>query len=98
MDLIQTKNKLIDQSKHAERLMKFENAQFINIQMKKGEVLSEHHAKETVIIIVRKGRVEFNAGSKKEIVTTENVLQIEPSEKHDVLALEDTDFIIVKIN
>lgn len=98
MELIQTKDVLTDQSKHAERFLKFDNAQFVNVQMKKDEVLSEHHAKEMVVIIVRKGSVEFNLEGKKVIVTTENVLQMEPNEVHDVLALEDTDFIIIKIN
>lgn len=96
MELIQTNDMLADQSKHAERFLKLDHTQFINVQMRKDEVLSEHHSKETVIIIVRKGRVEFNFEGKKTIVTTENVLKMEPNEIHDVLALEDTDFIIVK--
>ena len=98
MKLIPTENELKDQSKHAERFLKLENAQFINVQMKKGEVLHEHHAKETVVIIVRKGSVEFNLEGKKVTVTPENILQMEPLETHDVIALEDSDFILIKVN
>src|SRR5690625_7701833 len=77
--------------------MKFENAQFINVQMKEDEVLSEHYTRETAIIIVRKGRVKFNFGGDTDIVTNENIFSMEPSEVHDVLALEDTDFMIIKV-
>ena len=97
MELIQTNNVLANQSKHAERFIKLANTQFINVQMRKDEVLSEHHSKEAVIIIVRKGSVAFNFEGEKTIVTTENVLKIEPNEIHEVLALEDTDFIIIKV-
>lgn len=97
MELIQTENFLIDKDKHAKRIMKFENAQFINVQMKKDEVLSEHYTRERAIIIVRKGRVKFNFGEDTVIVTNENIFSMEPSEVHDVLALEDTDFMIIKV-
>ncbi|HLQ82751.1 MAG TPA: hypothetical protein VK121_02745 [Pseudogracilibacillus sp.] len=98
MKLIETKNELHNQSKHAKRFLKLDNAQFVNIQMKKDELLSEHHAKEAVIIVVRKGKIELNIEGEKVIVTTENVLHMDPLEKHDVLAIEDSDFILVKVN
>src|SRR5699024_9608264 len=98
MKLIETKNELHNQSKHAKRFLKLDNAQFVNIQMKKDELLSEHHAKEAVIIVVRKGKIELNIEGEKVIVTTENVLHMDQLEKHAVIAIDASDFMLVTVN
>lgn len=83
--------------KFAKRLLHEEKFDLIHMHLKQGEQLSEHHAKEEVLVIIRMGKVEFNFEGKKVTLTNEDILHMECNEKHSVFAIEETDLILLKV-
>lgn len=83
--------------KHVKKVYEFLQTSIVNIQMKAGEKISQHEAKEFVIVIVRKGKLAFHVSGETIELTNENILQMEPFESHSLEAMEDTDFILIKI-
>lgn len=96
MKLVETLRELKAQNKHAERKLNEEKYDVIQIQMEKGEEITEHHAREETLIIVRSGKVEFDLESEKVVLTNEQLLQMDPYEKHSLKAIEKTDLILLK--
>src|SRR5699024_8092198 len=84
--------------KHAQRIFNEEKFDLIHMHLKQGEQLSKHHAKTDVVVIVRTGIVEFDFSGKKVTLTNEDILHMDAYEDHSVLAIEETDLILVKIN
>ncbi|SFM76323.1 cupin domain-containing protein [Psychrobacillus psychrodurans] len=60
--------------------------------------MEEHHANANVLIVVRKGKVQFTVDGAEHTVTTGNILQMKPLEKHALKALEDSDIVVTKIS
>lgn len=96
MKIIDTLQELKGRTKHAERKMVEDKYDVIQLQMEKDEEITEHHAREETLIIVRNGKVEFDVEGKKVVLTNENLLQMEPYEKHSLKAIEKTDLILLK--
>ncbi|HLQ83242.1 MAG TPA: cupin domain-containing protein [Pseudogracilibacillus sp.] len=82
--------------RYANRVMKKDKFDVVHIHLKKGEEMGSHHAKEETLIIVRNGRVEFTVEGKTVELTNESILQMDPYEKHDLKAIEETDLFLLK--
>ncbi|QUW23177.1 hypothetical protein JSQ81_06335 [Sporosarcina sp. Marseille-Q4063] len=97
MDLISTPYKLGEKAKHIAKLQTLENATIINIQLKKGETIAEHDSSKDVVIVVRRGSVIFDVEGTETVVEQDNILYMQPFEKHSLLAKEDTDLLVFQI-
>lgn len=97
MNLITSSHDINDSRKHAVRLLKEEKFDCIHMHLKQGEKVSTHHAKTNVLIIVRTGLVEFDVEGEVITMTNEDILYLDPFEKHSLHALEESDLILVKI-
>lgn len=98
MKVITTSHDIGDQQKYALRILKEDNFDAIHMHLKKGEHITTHHAKTHVIIIVRSGKVEFTIEGETVVLTNEDVLHMDPFEKHSLTAIEETDFMLIKVN
>src|SRR5690625_7288255 len=74
MKRVDTKHDIGGKTKHAERVLSEDKYDIIQIHMKKGEVITSHHAKEETLIIVRTGKVYFIV--EKETMTLTNEQKI----------------------
>lgn len=97
MEIIETPYLLEEKSKHINKLLKLENVFIANIQLKKGEIVAEHDSKKEVIIAVRRGAVSFDVEGKEVVVTQNNLLHMAPLERHSLLAVEDTDLLVIQV-
>src|SRR5690625_5298406 len=98
METIQTNHQLVTNNKHIEKILQFQEGHVINIQLKAGEGIPEHHAKEHVLIVVRKGKVVFLVEGKRVELTNNDLLSMDPLESHQLEAVEDVDLLVIKIN
>lgn len=98
MEVFETIDQLNETSKYVKKLLQFEGNQVVNIQLKAGETIPRHHAKENVLIVVRKGKVVFKVGVEKVELTNHQLLYMEPFEDHDLEAVEDVDLLVIKIS
>lgn len=98
MKIIESGNQLEGKNKHIEKALQFEGVQVINIQLKAGEKIPEHHAKENVLIVVRKGKVIFFVEQEKVELINNKLLYMEPYENHRLEAVEDVDLLVIKLN
>ena len=69
----------------------------MNIQLRIGEEIKEHNADAHVLIVIRQGKVIFTVEGVEQVVTTNNVLHMNPLEKHALKAVEDSDIVVIKI-
>jgi len=97
MKLIAGLDNLDEKTKHAERVLSQPSYDVIQIHLEKDEVISTHHAKEETLIIVRTGKVRFVVEEETVVLTNEEILQMDPYEKHCLEAIEETDLILLKI-
>ncbi len=97
MKLIATPNVLEEKNKHVQKTLKFEQTSVVNIQLQTGEKIAEHDSAVDVLIIVRSGKVSFEVEGQTVIVTPENILHLEPKEKHSLIATEPSDLLVLQI-
>src|SRR5699024_772409 len=97
MKRVDTKHDIGGKTKHAERVLSEDKYDIIQIHMKKGEVITSHHAKEETLFIVRTGTVNFIVEKETMTLTNEQILQMDPYEKHSLEALEESNLILLKI-
>lgn len=97
MQLIQTPSKLGMKTKHIAKLLELEHVRTVNIQMKKDEEIAEHESSKDVVIVVRDGAVLFTVEGVETRVTKDNVLYMQPKEKHSLKAMEDSDLLVFQI-
>ncbi|MDE4085477.1 AraC family ligand binding domain-containing protein [Planococcus maritimus] len=97
METKETLNVLEEKAKKTAAVLQVANAKVINIQLRKGEAIPEHNADAEVVIVVRKGRVQFTADGHTVEATPENVLHLAPMENHKLLAQEDSDLLVFQI-
>lgn len=98
MNLVETPYVLDDTEKKITNVLKAEDFDLMNIQLRAGEKVKEHHANANVLIVVRKGKVQFTVDGAEHTVTTGNILHMKPLEKHALKALEDSDIVVTKIS
>ncbi|MFS0574550.1 hypothetical protein AB1K83_02890 [Sporosarcina sp. 179-K 3D1 HS] len=97
MELIPTPLKWVEKAKHVEKVVALPNAAIMNIQLKAGEEVAEHHSNREVIIVVRKGIVRFEVEGNEVFVSPENLLHMAPFEKHSLRAIEDADLLVIQV-
>ncbi|BAQ12041.1 hypothetical protein OXB_3572 [Bacillus sp. OxB-1] len=97
MEVIPTPSKLIEKAKHLEKVVSLPQAAIMNIQLKAGEEVAEHHSERDVIIVVRKGIVRFEVEGNEVFVSPENLLHMAPFEKHSLRAIEDADILVFQV-
>lgn len=97
MNLIETPYLLEEKVKSISKVLQFDRHQMMNIQLRVGEQIQEHYAKEYVLIVVRKGKVAFMVDGIEQIVTANNILYMDPLENHALTAIEDSDILVIKI-
>lgn len=98
MEKKETPYVLDGKAKESAAVLQTANAKVINIQLRKGEAIPEHNADAEVVIVVRKGRVQFTSDGKTVEATAENILHLAPMENHRLLAAEDSDLMVFQIN
>lgn len=98
MNLIGTPYVLDEKEKQITTVIKEEDFDIMNIQLRAGEEVKEHHADANVLIVVRKGKVQFTVEGVEHTVTTGTILHMKPLEKHALKALEDSDIVVTKIS
>lgn len=97
METKETPNVLEEKAKKSAAVLQTANAKVMNIQLRKGEAIPEHHADAEVVIVVRKGRVQFTSEGKTVEATPENLLHLDPMENHQLLATENSDLLVFQI-
>lgn len=97
MKIIDTPYQFKEKSKHIEKLLTLDNVLIVNIQLKTGETVPEHDSKREVVIVVRKGAVSFDVEGTEVVVTQNNMLHMSPLERHSLLAIEDTDLLVIQV-
>ncbi|MED3660602.1 cupin domain-containing protein [Ureibacillus terrenus] len=97
MKVISTPYVLEEKNKQVGKVLDIEKAQVMNIQLKSGESIPSHFADGDVLIIVRRGTVEFTVEEETVELTNETFLHMEPKEKHSLIAKHDADIIVVKM-
>lgn len=97
MRVVTSSRNIGNDKKFAKRLFNEEKFDLIHMHLMQGEQLSEHYAKEGLLVIVRTGKVEFDFAGEKVTLTNEDVLHMEPNERHSVLAVEETDLVLIKV-
>lgn len=97
MKLIESPYLLDEKQKHVGKLATLENATIVNIQLATGEEVAEHDTPKEVMIVVRKGAVRFTVEGQEVVVSPENVLHLNPLEKHSLVAIEPTDLLVFQI-
>ena len=96
MKHIQTPYDIGDKQKFANRKLSQSKYDVVHIHLKKAEEIKTHHAKEETLIVVRSGKIRMKIEAKTVELTNEDILQMEPYEKHDLYALEETDLLLIK--
>lgn len=98
MKQVTTSHDIGEKRKHALRVLNETKYDVVHIHLKQGEEITTHHAKVETLIIVRAGKVRFNVEGEDVILTKEEILQMDPYEKHSLHALDETDLLLLKIN
>ncbi|MGN7479766.1 cupin domain-containing protein [Solibacillus silvestris] len=97
MEKIHIENLPTEQKKKVGKVYSQKNMDILSIQLQTGEQIPEHNAKQTVVIIVRSGEVEFVVEGQSQRLTAEDILIIDPLEKHSLQAMTDVDLIVMKV-
>lgn len=97
MELIDTPNLLEEKNKHIHKAINFGKTKVVNMQLQTGEKIAEHDSAADVVIIVRSGKVSFNVEGQTVEVSPDNILHMDPKEKHSLTALEPSDILVLQI-
>ncbi|URN94731.1 MAG: cupin domain-containing protein [Candidatus Pristimantibacillus lignocellulolyticus] len=97
MKIINLESRLQHQEKFINPLTNFEKTKMVQIQLKKGIGIPEHHVDADVLIIVKKGKVEFEVAGERVELSPSSILYMEPKEQHSLLALEDVELLLLRI-
>lgn len=97
MTIISIQAMLEEKTKHIDKLGSMAGADILNIQLRAGEKIPEHHADNEVLIIVQFGEARFIVEGVEEILTPDTILALKPSEKHSLEAITDVRVIVIKL-
>lgn len=97
MELIETPYALEEKNKHVQKALSFGKTKVVNMQLQAGEKIAEHDSAADVIIIVRSGKVSFNVEGQTVEVLPDNILHMDPKEKHSLTAIEASDILVLQI-
>jgi len=96
MEYIDTWHDVDQKTRYANRVMKRDKFDVVHMHMHKDEEVKSHYAKEETLIVVRSGKVRFTVEGRAVELTNDDILQMDPYEKHDMKAIEKTDFLLLK--
>ncbi|MDQ0427984.1 quercetin dioxygenase-like cupin family protein [Planomicrobium stackebrandtii] len=97
MELIETPYLLGEKNKHIQKALNFNKTQVVNMQLQKGEKIAEHDSMADVLIIVRSGKVSFVVEGQTVEAAPDNILHMNPKEKHSLTAIEPSDLLVLQI-
>jgi quercetin dioxygenase-like cupin family protein len=97
MELINTPYYLNEEHKHTSKVLNFEKVNIVNMQLQLGETVAEHDVDADVLIIVKTGKVAFMVAGEEVEVSPQNVLHMNPGERHSLRAMEVSDFLVLQI-
>ncbi len=86
-----------EKPKVVKKLLSFNKNQIIQIQLQSGEEISDHQAGSDALIIVKKGQVKFSVEGREVVLTKNDLLYMEPEEVHSLIAIDDTEILLIKI-
>ncbi len=96
MQKVHVEDHLQEQESKIGRIFTHDKMDIMNIQLRAGGQVPEHNAKEVVTIIVRKGEVKFTVEGTEHLLTTDDILVMEPFEMHSLQAITDIDILVLK--
>lgn len=97
MELINTPYYLNEKHKYINKVLNFGKVNVVNMQLQLGEEVAEHDVDADVLIIVKTGKVAFTVEGEEVEVSPQNVLHMNPGERHSLKALEVSDFLVLQI-
>ena len=97
MKIFNLESRLQEQEKFIHPITNFEKTKLVQIQLQKGKGIPEHNADSDVLIIVQKGKVAFDVAGERVELTPSSILYMEPKEQHSLLALEDVELLLLRI-
>lgn len=97
MELIETPILLGEKNKHIQKALSFGKTKVINMQLQSGEKIAEHDSIADVLIIVRSGKVSFIVEGETVEAAPDNILHMNPNEKHSLTAIEPSDLLVLQI-
>lgn len=80
--------------RYSQSLVKTPDMRIVLISMQRGAELKEHHVDGPISVQVLKGTVKFAAKERERTLNTGNIIVLGPSIKHEVVALEDSAFLL----
>lgn len=73
-----------------------EEGRAVLISLPSGDSMPDHHVRERATVLVVSGRLEITADDGEAVTgSTGTMVVFEPSERHSVLALEDSRFLLL---
>ncbi|MFJ7951389.1 AraC family ligand binding domain-containing protein [Lysinibacillus sp. NPDC096418] len=96
MELVHIENELNDKAKIIRKVFSHDKMDIVTIQLRADEKIATHDAPNTVVIVVRVGEVIFTVNEMEHTLTSNDVMVIEPFEKHSLSAVSDTEIVLLK--
>lgn len=79
-----------------EHLVDEENLQVTHLQIKRGDQIPSHKSDKSVVVVIYKGRVNFEGENESVTIVPGDIITMKPSEMHALKALEDSDLMVIK--
>lgn len=97
MELYGMADQLDSKKKHVQKLLSFEKTNIVNIQLAAGEGIPAHDVDADVLIVVISGKVEFTVEEEVVEVSPDVMMRMTPKEKHSLMAIKDSNFLVIQI-
>ncbi|WP_341301362.1 AraC family ligand binding domain-containing protein [Lysinibacillus sp. FSL H8-0500] len=97
MTIIQVQAMLEEKAKFIGKLGSIDGADILNIQLRAGEKIPEHHTDNEVLIIVQFGEVRFVIEGVEKLLTPDTILALKPLEDHSLEAITDVCIVVIKL-
>lgn len=97
MKVFQLESYLLDKEKYMAPLTVFEKTKVVQIQLQEGQAIPSHATNADVLIVVQKGKVSFEVAGETVELTPGELLYMEPKEQHGLIALQDVELLLIRI-
>lgn len=97
MELINTPYRLGEKLKHIEKVLNLGNVNIVNMQLQEGETIAEHDVDADVFIIMKTGKVVFTVNGEEVEMSSQNILHMNPGERHRLKAIEASDLLVMQV-
>lgn len=95
MDLFQLSHEVTKPIEYVKLFNEY-NKEVLQIKMKEGAQIGTHTTDKFAFIIVQTGTVDFKVNDESHVLTNEQILYLDPKEKHSLKAITDVTLIVVK--